>query len=257
MRPPARSLSRSRRAPWLALAAAGLGLAWLAAPVAPPLYDGVGFPDEAYRYVTRPAGVTQATKPPTGLTASMPVVDGTTDGFNSASAEQGPQISVFVPTGTLRAPKGANLIQVRAEPRAPDGPADGGRVDGNIYRLTARSDVGKPTLAAVQDKVEVIMRATSARQPGPVMEYRPLNAQDWTRLPTTRYGSDVYAAVAKGFGDYALVFAKPAPGRAPSPTAGRLGKYAYLLIIAGLVILLGAVVLGIRLARARRAAAQP
>lgn len=244
----------SLRWAWLLLAAAGLVLAWLLAPTAPPLYDGVGFPDEPYRYVTRPAGDVKVTKAPSAVTVSMPVVDGTTDGFNIASAEQGPQVSVFVPTGTLRAPKGAHTIMLRAVPIAPDGPADGGTVDGNVYRVTATADTGKPSLAPARDKIQVIMRATSARQPGPVMEYRSPGARTWTRLPTARYGNDVYAAPAKGFGDYALVFARPLAGTS-GPAAKSSGKVAYLVIVAGLILLLGSVVLAIRLVRARRAAA--
>jgi hypothetical protein len=244
----------SRRSAWLLAAAAGLMLAWLIAPAAPPLYDGVGFPDEPYRYVTRPAGDNRVTKPPGGVAIRMPVVDGTTDGINGASPEQGPQISIFVPTGTLAAPKDAHTILLRAEPRAPDGPADGGKVDGNIYRFTGTADIGKPSLAPVKDKIEIIMRATTARQPGPIMEYRSLGARAWTRLPTARYGNDVYAAAAKGFGDYALVFARPLPN-APRPAAtSGIGKYSTALIVAGLVLLLGSIVFGIRVARARRAA---
>lgn len=244
----------SHRRAWLSVAAAGLLLAWLAAPAAPPLYDGVGFPDEPYRHVTRPAGDTRVTKPPSWVAVRMPVSDGTTDGFNGSSAEQGPQVSVFVPTGTLTAPKDATTLLLRADPRAPDGPADGGRVDGNVYRLTATPDVGKASLGRVPDKIQIIMRATSAKQPGPIMEYRAAGSQKWTRLKTARYGTDVYAASIKGFGDYALVFARPLPGAAQSAGRSGVARYAYLLIVAGLLILLISVVLGIRLARARRAA---
>ncbi|MDP9239410.1 MAG: hypothetical protein M3O55_02055 [Actinomycetota bacterium] len=244
----------SRRWAWLLIAAAGLLLAWLAAPAAPPLYDGVGFPDEPYRYVTRPVGDTKVTKPPSWVAVRMPVSDGTTDGFNAASTEQGPQISVFVPTGTLTAPKDAHTLLLRADPRTPDGPADGGKVDGNVYRLTATADIGKPSVARAQDTIQIIMRATSAKQPGPTMEYRAQGAQKWTRLKTARYGNDVYASSAKGFGDYALVFAPPLPGAAKPAGKSGIAKYAYVLIVAGLLILLISVVLGIRLARARRAA---
>jgi hypothetical protein len=244
----------SRR--WVALpvAAAGLVLAWLVAPAAPPLYDGVGFPDEPYRYVSRPAGNLPVTQPPGAVARRMPVVSGdTTDGFNSSSDEQGPQISVFVPTGTLRAPKGAHSILLRAEPRAPDGPADGGTADGNVYRITATSDAGSPSVAATADKIEVIIRATTARQPGPVMEYRKLGARSWTRLPTSRYGNDVYAAAARGFGDYALVFAHSPPGASRPASRTGASRYTFALIVAGLILLLGAAVIGIRVARTRRA----
>ena len=48
------------------VAAALLGLGWLLTPrTAPPLYDGVGFPDEPYRFVVAPAGAPKTTKAPT------------------------------------------------------------------------------------------------------------------------------------------------------------------------------------------------
>jgi len=237
-----------------ACAAAGLMLAWLAAPVVAPLYDGVGFPDEPYRYVTRPAGDTKVTKPPGQVAVRMPVSDGTTDGFNGASAETGPQISIFVPTGTLAVPKDAHTLLLRADPRTPDGAADGGSVDGNIYRLTATPDTGKASVAKVPDQIQIIMRATTAKQPGPTMEYRPDGRQAWSRLKTSRYGTDLYAATVKGFGDYALVFAKPVSGVAKAAAKSGPAKYAYALIVAGLLIFLSSVVLAIRVARARRAA---
>jgi hypothetical protein len=244
--------SVSRRWAWLGVAAAGLLLAWLAAPAAPPIYDGVGQPDESYRYVSPPADA-KPTKAPGWVAVRMPVSDGTTDGFNGSSTEQGPQVSVFVPTGTLIAPRDAHTLLLRADPRAPDAPADGGKVDGNVYRLTVTADVGTPTIAKSQDTIQIILRATSGKQPGPTMEYRAAGAQKWTRLKTARWGNDVYAAPVKGFGDYALVFATPLPGAKPPGTTG-LASYANVLIFAGLLILLVSVVLGIRLVRARRSA---
>ncbi|MEP6697791.1 MAG: hypothetical protein ABJA34_13080 [Pseudonocardiales bacterium] len=245
----------SRRWAWLTVAAAGLMMAWLAAPVTAPLYDGVGFPDEPYRYVTRPAGDTKVTAPPSSVSVRMPVVDGTTDGFNAASREQGPQVSVFVPTGALVAPKDAHSILLQAVPLAPAGPADAGPVEGNVYRLSATADVGKPSLALVKNKIQIVMRATTARQPDPVMEYRAAGGKAWTRLSTARYGTDVYAASVRGFGDYALVFARAPVGVSTSARSAGLGKYAYALILGGLLLLLGSIVLGIRLVRARAAAA--
>jgi hypothetical protein len=40
----------------LLLALVALPLAWLLAPGAVPLYDGINLPDEPYRYVVPPAG---------------------------------------------------------------------------------------------------------------------------------------------------------------------------------------------------------
>lgn len=242
----------------LLVAAAGLCVAWLAFPVAAPLYDGVGFPDEPYRYVSAPPGSAVTTQPPTAATGKVPVANGTTEGFQIASAEQGPQVSVFVPTGTLRAPAGAHAVTLRADPRAPSGPVAGRTADGNVYRLTASTDAGVPTIRAVQDHIELVLRATSTKQPGPVMLFQPAGGHGWSRLATARYGTDVYAGQARGYGDYALVFGLPAASSGPAAAKKSGGGTNSGLIIgvgvAVLVPLLVAIVVAIRLSRTRRAA---
>jgi hypothetical protein len=246
---------------WLALVAgaAGLGVAWLAFPAAAPLYDGVGFPDEPYGYVSRPAGNAVVTKPPTSAVVDrLPVVaGGTTQSIDFASSEQGPQIIVQVPTGTLYAPAGARTVDVRADPRAPDGVVDGQKLDGNVYRITATSALGAPTMRMGRRKVLVVMRATTGRQPGPVMVFRDVRGQQWTRLATSREGTDIYAAPARGFGDYALVFglpaARPTAGATKAAGKGRAGILGGVLIVGGLVVVLAVIVGTIRISRTGRA----
>lgn len=244
------------------VAAVSLCSVGLLAPWSVPLYDGVGFPDEPYRFVRRPAGDTRVTKPPTAISTTVPVVrgstdvGGSTDGFNAASAEQGPQVSIFAPVKTLLAPSGARRLTVQVRPRAPNGAADGGAVDANVYRFTATTDAGPPSIARGSETIRVILRATTSRQPGPIAEYRALGASTWSRLATSRYGTDVYAAPARGFGDYALVFAA-ASTSAAAPAATRRGTGRGLrggLLLGGLVLVLAAVVVGIRVRRTRRAA---
>lgn len=242
----------------LLVAAVGLCVAWLAFPVAAPLYDGVGFPDEPYRYVSAPPGSAITTRPPTAATGKVPVANGTTEGFQIASAEQGPQVSVSVPTGTLRAPAGAHAVILRADPRAPAGLLAGRKADGNVYRLSATTDAGVPTVVSNQDQIQLILRATSAKQPGPVMLFQPAGGHGWSPVPTSRYGSDVYAGQARGYGDYALVFGLPASGSGSAAAKKSGGGTNSGLIIgvaaAVLVPLLVAIVVAIRLSRTRRAA---
>lgn len=233
-------------------AAVVLALAGLLGPQTAPLYDGVGFPDEPYRFVQPPPGSVIKTTPPTSIVITVPVVGGTTDGFNAASGEQGPQVSLFVPVKALLAPAGAHRITVKVVPQAPDGPADGGSADGNVYRFTAASDTGVPSVAAAGDHLQIVLRATTARQPGPVMEYRTLGGQTWRRLSTLRYGNDVYAAAAPGFGDYALVFATPTKAPSTSHDSAGSGRLWLGLVLGGLLAVLVAILVAVRVSRSRR-----
>ena len=56
---------------WLLASFVALLVAWLLAPAVVPIYDGVSFPDEPYRYVQSPDG--KPTKPPTTAKASVQV----------------------------------------------------------------------------------------------------------------------------------------------------------------------------------------
>lgn len=146
----------------VALAVAALAAAWLVTPSAVPLYDGVGFPDEPYRYVDPPAGY-QTTPPPTrafgsvpaakiaagGETTPAPGAGPTAPAAHSAStrdigvksAEYGPQVELYVAKGALTGPAGVRGYQISAIPVAPSGNATGGqvdpdvRIDGDVYRV--------------------------------------------------------------------------------------------------------------------------
>lgn len=151
----------------VALAAAALAAAWLLTPAAVPLYDGVGFPDEPYRYVVPPTGY-RTTPPPTRAFGSVPaakVAAGTaagsaatptpgagtgsgtgadtgagTTGAHSAStrdigvksAEFGPQVELYVAKGALTGPAGARGYQISAIPVAPSPGAAGGQVSPDV-----------------------------------------------------------------------------------------------------------------------------
>jgi hypothetical protein len=95
----------------------------------------------------------------------------------------------------------------------------------------------------------IYLRATTQRQPGPVMEHRSGPGQKWQRMATRRTGLDYYLALPHAAGEYAMVFvrkATPTAG-APSGGAGNRGLIGGLL---GTLVLLLAAVLAVRL-RAR------
>ena len=94
---------RSSRTRWAA-ASVLVALGWFVTPQPVPVYDGVGAPDEPYRYVSAPAGV-KSTPAPTSAAASTPVSAGaSTNGLSLTSAETGPQVALFLPAAALGAP---------------------------------------------------------------------------------------------------------------------------------------------------------
>lgn len=177
---------------------------FLASPHAVPVYDGVGQPDEPYRYVSAPSGAPRTAAPTTAV-ATSPVAGGaSTNGLSLTSGEVGPQLSAFVPAGALAASGGT--VTVRATPLAATDQPKGARIDGNVYDVTVTDPVGPVTLTPKAALATLYLRATSARQPGPVMEHRAAAGQPWAALQTSRGGQDVYIAAFAGAGQYALAF---------------------------------------------------
>jgi hypothetical protein len=236
-------------------ALAALAVAWLLVPPhSVPLYDGIGFPDEAYRYVAAPAG-TPHTPAATTASASSDAVGGhNRSPFYANSAEIGPQVSVFVGTDVLVVPAGATAFTLTVTPLAPDAQPAGAQVDGNMYRVAATAGTGSSGGAKVGVRSDrqaadatVTMRATTARQPRPNFYYRPAPGQSWQRLDAARIGNDVYRTDLAGMGDYVLAFT--------GGSGGSGGQNGIVLTIVGVgvaAVVFGAAVLGIRLSRRRR-----
>ena len=194
---------------WLLIAVAALAAVWLLAPSITPIYDGLGNPDEPYRYVVRPAGDSRVTKPPTSATATLRVEHGTNTAGYANSAEVGPQISLYVPAGALRAPAVATTITVRATPLAPTAPLPAnGAIVSDVYHVTAvwigHGGRGLAIVGGHGDTSPVLqLRAPTAAQPGPDMEHRA--GAGWQPEPTLRIGNDIYQGALPATGDWALV----------------------------------------------------
>lgn len=226
----------SRR--WLA-GALLVGVGWLASPVPVPVYDGVGLPDEPYRYVAAPAGAT-ATVPATGATAVSPVKDGrNTNGLSVQTGEQGPQFSLFLPQFSMAA-KGSS-ITIRITAVAPtDGPA-GTKVDGNVYQVDLVDPAGPVTLTDKAAIATLYLRATSQKKPQPDMYYRPTGTAAWQRLSTSAGGFDVRVAGFKGAGQYVVALTPAAAGGKGSSVP------VVPLVLVGLLVVVVGVVLVVRL----------
>ncbi len=207
----------------------------LLSPTAVPVYDGLGQPDEPYRYVSPPPGAPRTAEPTGGQDSLLVVAGKTAQGLALTSAEAGPQVSLYLPPRALAT--SGTKVEVRATPMAPTEPPKGARFDGNAYEITF-SSTGPVTMTPQAALATLSMRATTARQPGPVFEHRTGPGARWTPLPTTRAGLDVYYAAFHAPGQYALAFVEGGHRKGASTTP-------YLLL--GGVVLLVAVVVVVRL----------
>jgi hypothetical protein len=227
-----------------------LGVGWVAAPrSAPPLYDGVGFPDEPYRFVQRPAG-TRVTKPPTTAVATAGVTGGRNGQLTAASAESAPQVSVTIPAGMLRVPAGAAPLKLVARPEPMVAPPPGQYLWSNVYDLTV-TPAAKFT--APTDRVAtIILRAATPQQPPPFIER--FDAGRWTTLPTSAVGRDIYTALLSGVGRFAVVGDEPLD-LSQLRSGGKSGGVSTGIVVAAGVI--AAVVALFLLGRWRRTRARP
>lgn len=243
--------STSRRA--LVAAGLALGLAWLTAP-AVPLYDGVSFPDEPYRYVQPPPGSRQ-TLPPTSATGHVTAAKGTSDDFfDSPSAERGPQVEIYSSAGGLQGGPGVTGFDVRAVPEPPGPSAPGLQVDGNLYQVTLSSTPPGPiTITPPTDKVWawIALRATSSAPHGPVFVYRPTPGAAWQARHTEQTGNDVFAANIVGSGEYALAYVTGAKNSAAAKRSTGGGPSPLLIVLAACLGIVVVIIGAVRVARSR------
>ena len=246
-------MTRSASTRWIVISLLALLGAWLVAPAVVPIYDGIGqSTDEPYRYVQRPANAPgpASSKAPTTAKAVLTVQNGLTAAGYSNSAEQGPQISLYVPAGALRVSTPATSVTVTAQPLAPSSPLPSdGTIVTNVYRITATADGKEAQLVGTGNHAPTIqMRAPSGKQPGPVFEHR--TSSGWQKVQTIRTGIDTYQAQAESFGDWALVQPKANAGGGGGGgiNVGLLAAGIGVLVLAGLI----AVVRTVRLRQVAR-----
>jgi hypothetical protein len=235
---------------WLALGICAVAAAAALTPGV-PMYDGIGNPDEPYRYVSPPAGY-HHTKPADSLRAVIRVETGQSQPSLLSTGEVGPQLSLQLPVGAV-ATGGADQITVTAVPLSPtaDPAPQDGRIVTNIYRISAIAGGGAVDVIGVGDQQPLLdLRAPTAHQPGPVFER--LSGDQWVRSTTHRVGNDVYETVAPALGDWALVQVDRA-GQSDRNNSSRspLGWIAGGIGTAGVVLLLVAAI------RRRRLNAKP
>ena len=245
------AVTRIRTVRILLIALALLGIGWAVAPrSAPPLYDGVGFPDEPYRFVVAPNGA-PATKAPTVATGSTAVANGTSGALRAASAEQAPQISLLIPVARLQAPAGTTRILLHATPVQPVSPPAGAYLWSNVYDLTATGG-SSTTLRDASPPATITLRAATAQRPYATIER--YSAQGWTKLKTVAVGNDIYQATLPALGRYAVIGTKPIDvtllkgGSAKT----RTNTIGIIVSVAAILVVIALVIIGIRRRSARR-----
>lgn len=212
-------------------AALGAAVLLLISRSGAPLYDGLGFPDDPYRYVGHK-------RSPAAAGVTVRLLDGVSRAAQLRTSEHGPQLRVMLEAGALTG--SITSTRLTGTPLAPTGAVPRGTIDSNVYRLAApdvRASTNPPRGTA-------LLRAAVMTSPDPVIVYRPTPASAWREVPTTTVGVDNLRTPFAGLGDYA-VERLPGAKRVRSISGSRLILFA----VDALVVLAGAVWLARRFSR--------
>ncbi|MGZ4611579.1 MAG: hypothetical protein ACXV1K_00115 [Kineosporiaceae bacterium] len=201
-------------------------------PHAPPLYDGLGFPDEPYRWIVPPAGAGRTPLAATEAVVRIPVSGGANVPGQALSGEQGPQVAVAVGAAAFAVPVGVGSVTLRAVPRAaPAVPPDRGQVVSNLYDVTATGG-GKPVALARGHTLLVNMRADKATEQAVVI--CRWTGRHWEQVSTARVGVDIYAALLDNLAPIAVVkLDRGVRPTSPALTSGSTGSNPGVPVQAG------------------------
>jgi hypothetical protein len=220
----------------LAVAVLLVALGRLASPAAVPVYDGIGAPDEPYKYVggQRP--------PAASVSTTVAVRAGSSSPVQVRSAEQGPQVLLDLAAGAFAAT--SPTLTVTSTPLKADGTAvPQGTIDGNVYRITATPGA---RLQPERAQGFLFLRAAVMTKPDPVVVYRDTDRDPWEKVKTVRAGRDILSTPFLALGDYAVV---RLPGSEPQSQAGGLSGARLALLIGGVLVLVVLTVLVLRRSR--------
>jgi hypothetical protein len=202
-----------------------------------PIYDGVGFPDEPYRYVTPPAGQKNSALSPSPAQVSVSLSNGTNQSdIGLASKEQGPQVNIYIYRLALKGISASTKANIEAAPKSSSNlKTPVGNIAGNIYNLSAKANIGSLLFNPAKNKGYIDLRLPQDIIPPATMVYRENDTSKWKSLDTQRVGSDVYESSIVGLGDYALV-----PTRAKSANTQKTKGTIIIVLFIVLVILVAA-----------------
>ncbi|HSW80447.1 MAG TPA: hypothetical protein VLG47_06730 [Candidatus Saccharimonadales bacterium] len=208
-----------------------------------PLYDGVNFPDEPYRYAD-PAHKPKS-KPP--ISPSMIFLrPDAVNGISMQSNEVGPQIVVYVsPSAIILSPE-TKQAKLTAQALTPTVQPGDGKIAGNVYRISGSADTGSFTITkpSANSYSYINLRLPQGFPPNPAFEFRPPDGT-WHKIDSTKIGNDIYESTQiNSFGDYALVkLNKPAQSSGTAKKHSNTGTFAAAGLAALVVFMAGIIVL--------------
>jgi hypothetical protein len=173
----------------LLLSAVGIVVISLLSSHIVPLYDGVGFPDEPYRYVNPPV-TSKKTLPPSPAETVATISHGTNlDYLSLASREQGPQSSFYVYHKVLKVNPGLKTISLKAIPMAPDSnKPSAGQIAGNFYRFTVTEPKTEVTFSSSKGLIGYVdLRLPQSFPVGATIVYRNNSSSKWHRIKQIRF----------------------------------------------------------------------
>lgn len=217
----------------LAAALLLVALGRLASPAAVPVYDGVGAPDEPYKYVGR------SNAPAASVSTTVPASRRSSVALTLRSAEKGPQVVLDLAADGFDVT--TPTLTITATPLAADGTqVPQGTIDGNAYRITAT-----PGARLRPDRAQgfLYLRAAVMTRPDPVIVHRASPTSAWTAAKTTRAGQDILATPFRATGDYAVV---SLPGAKPLSQSGGLSGTRLLVLVGGVLLLVVLTILVLR-----------
>lgn len=196
------ALTGRQRLLWGLVALLLLPVAFLAAPPgAPPLYNGLGFPDEPYRHLGAAAG-----RAPGRAVVQVAGTDVGSAGAYAGTPERPPQAAFVLPPEGVEVSRGGSARLV-VEPVAVPEPRTDGTLLSNAYLVQATAEQSQ-RLRLVQDAQAVVqLRVPAATDERVAVEFH--DGRRWTNLPTRRTGEHVYSAFLPSFGIVAAVLVRP------------------------------------------------
>lgn len=221
---------------WGALSLLLLPVAFLLSPPAsPPLYDGLGFPEDPYVFF----GV-EGPDPRAAELAVTVTPSGSPQSY-LATPERGPQAALVLLAGAVVPDSGSRAVTVRVEPVAPPGPVRDGQLLSNAYRVElVGGALSGPEAVVVQ------LRVPDETDESVAIELH--DGREWRTLKTRRIGAHVHSAFLPAEGTVAAVQIRDARRSLAYGESTRGGSYA-LPLVAGAIALLGAAVLVVRARR--------
>ncbi|HEV7679257.1 MAG TPA: hypothetical protein VGQ42_11875 [Candidatus Dormibacteraeota bacterium] len=251
---PTRRVSPATRT--LVAGAALIAAAWLLAPApAPPLYDGLSGPAQAYVYVSPPPGYHQ-TQQASPATKSLPVSSGATQAAFVTTDELPPQAQVLAGEGAFTVPAGTTSVALTVTPVTPPQPLPAalGAFDGNVYRIEATAG-SAPVPVATGHPITVVLRGPATGKTAAMVRLPDTGTSTpgaWESIKSVPLGSapDMISANTDRLGWFAMVLTGTSSTSGGSP-GGSSGPNLVAIVVPVAAVVLAAIAATLLLLRRR------